>query len=147
MTTRCDSSDQKKRLLSNYLTSLSEQPSYELSQLEKYSPIYVSYHENPFVIINNVFEQNVGLFGGAVTFDSPNFVSGDFGSSTGTNVLYRPYIVIQSNVFSLNQAYLSGNAVYVRSTRQENVSFETKQACGSGIEFKSNTFTDNGPII
>lgn len=56
-------------------------------------------------------------------------------------------MLIQNNVFSSNQAYLSGNAIYVRSTRQENVDFETMQACGVGVEFKSNTFTENVAVI
>lgn len=56
MTTRCDSSAKKKRFFSNYLTSLHEQASHELSVLEKHSPVFISYHENPIVFKNNLFD-------------------------------------------------------------------------------------------
>ena len=42
-TTRCNTSFEKKRFFSNYLTSLTEQASQELSSLEKYSPIYIGF--------------------------------------------------------------------------------------------------------
>ena len=118
MTSRCNSTSYKKRLFSDYLTSLNEQPVEELSQLEKHSPIFISYHENPVVFDNNVFEQNVGLFGGAISFDTPNYANSNFeGASVYANKLYRPFIIIDNNTFRWNQAYLTGNAVHVRSTR------------------------------
>ena len=96
---------------------------------------------------SNTFESNVGLFGGAVSIDSPNYVDADFSQDVHSNVKYRPYIMLEGNTFQYNQAYLSGNAVHARFTRQEGVSFDTKQACGAGTRFKLNYFLDNAPII
>ena len=63
------------------------------------------------------FEENTGLFGGAVVIDEPNFTESEF---TGVNPYYekrtRPYVIIKENLFHRNQAYISGNAVYIRST-------------------------------
>jgi len=147
MTTRCNSTSIVRRLFSDYLNSLREQPSHELSQLEKHSPIYISGHENPIVFVNNQFEYNVGLFGGAVSLDTPNFVSGDFGYDLKYDFIFKAFAVFKKNTFQSNQAYLSGNAVYVRSTRQDSVAIESKQVCGAGIEFNTNSFVDNAPII
>jgi len=73
MTTRCNSTSIVRRLFSDYLNSLREQPSHELSQLEKHSPIYISLNRQPVIIELCTFENNVGLFGGSVSIDTPNF--------------------------------------------------------------------------
>lgn len=73
-TTRCGADNLTKRLFSDYFSSLIEQPSHILNQLERHSPIYVAYQRNPVLIIDNNFSENTGLFGGAIAIESPNFV-------------------------------------------------------------------------
>ena len=111
--------------------------------MEKHSAVYISFSENPILFSDNTFESNTGVFGGAFSIDTPNFMALDFTDDSRL----KPFIVIQRNTFQYNQAYLSGNAVYTRFTRQRGVEHESKQACGTGIEFKSNKFYYNAPII
>lgn len=99
-TTRCDSDLNYKRLFSDYLTSLGEQPSYELSQLEKHAPIYISENENPVLLDGNTFSLNVGLFGGAIAFDTPNYTDGEFYAETEKGS--RAYLLVHDNTFKKN---------------------------------------------
>ena len=70
MMTRCNSTNYVKRFFGDYLNSLDEQPAYELSQLEKYSPIFISLPQNPVMFDANTFENNVGIFGGSIAIDT-----------------------------------------------------------------------------
>ena len=117
MTKRCDSGSLERRFFSDFLSSLTEYPSYEMSQLETYSAVYIAAHENPIVLQDNEFTENVGVLGGALTIDRPNFVYGDYGVSAHYDYIYKPFTVIKSNKFTYNQAYASGNAVYIRNNR------------------------------
>ena len=137
MTTRCNSTLATKRLFSDYLNSLTEPASEELSQFEKHSPIYISYPRNTIVFDNNQFESNIGLFGGTIAIDSPNFVD-----DVSDDKTRNPYIVISNNEFSLTQAYVSGNAVYMRSTRERGSTNETAESCGGGLTVYNNDFVD-----
>lgn len=142
MTTYCNSDDQMRRFFGDYLTSVNEQPSHELSQLEKYSPVYISLNRQPALIEDNEFESNMGIFGGAVAIDNPNFTDDVLDSKEK-----HPYVMFKDNTFNLTQAYLTGNAIYMRSTRQRGVTNETMQVCGGGLTIQNNTFTDSNPII
>ena len=62
-----------------------------MSQLEKYSTIFIKLNRQPMFIIDNDFEDNIGTFGSSISIDSPNFVS-DY--SNKTSVAERPHIVI-----------------------------------------------------
>ena len=95
-----------------------DQPSEDLSKLEKHSTIYIAFHESPLIMSSNTFDSNVGLFGGAVTIESPNFYSGDYGVDPAYDQVYKPYTLIHDNNFYRNQAYMSGNAFYIRSTKE-----------------------------
>ena len=141
-TSRCNSTLYTKRLFSDAFNSLTEQPSAELGQLEKHSPIYIAHHRNPVVFESNTFEWNLGIFGGAITIDTPNFVD-DWSDARER----KPYVVIQENLFNLTQSYLSGNAIYMRSTRQRNSTNETVEICGGGLLIKNNNFVNNSPVI
>lgn len=137
MTTRCNSTLATKRLFSDYLNSLTELESEELSQFEKHSPIYISYPRNPIVFDDNQFESNIGLFGGTISIDSPNFVD-----DVSDEMTRNPYVMISNNEFSLTQAYMSGNAVYMRSTRERGSMNETAEGCGGGLTVYNNNFVD-----
>lgn len=91
---------------------------------------------------DNDFESNTGLFGGAISIDTP-----DFANDIEDSDQRHPYILLKDNKFNLTQAYMSGNAVYMRSTRQRSVVNETMQVCGAGLTVYNNTFTDSVPII
>lgn len=107
-----------------------------LSKLEKHSAIYIGRPEWPMRFEQNTFSGNVGFFGGAISINSPVFKNitepslvlnpnvTQFTSAEKTtnsenfnNVLNQPVIVFSENTFSENQAYLSGNAIYVRYTQ------------------------------
>lgn len=62
-----------KRFMSQYLASQFGQESETLSQLETYSPIYISKNEGPMIFKDNVFKNNIGIKGGAISIDTPNF--------------------------------------------------------------------------
>jgi len=59
----------------------------------------------------------------------------------------QPFTLIEKNLFNRTQAYLSGNAIYMRSTRQRGSSNEKSEVCGAGITLSSNLFEDLTPII
>ena len=71
-TTRC-LNGKVRRLFSNYLTSVNEHPDAMMSQLEKYSPIFIGNSIEPVIIRKSNFTQNIGLFGGAISVDNPDF--------------------------------------------------------------------------
>lgn len=89
--------------------------------------IYISRNSDKVVIWDNYFASNIGTFGGALTIDSPNWSFG-----------YSPVIVISKNTFKENMAYVSGNAIYIRSRR--NVTSD--QYCG-GVVLDENIFKNN----
>ena len=97
---------------------------------ERLGLIYVSRNKNTIIIRNNVFSQNIGTFGGAITINSPNWLQG----------VNLPLVFINDNTFTQNMAYFSGNAVYIRSTMNQSEA-GTKQ-CG-GVFLQNNTFTKN----
>ena len=55
------------------------------------------------VFVSNAFSRNMGTFGGAITITSPNMRTSN-----------KAYVVIYQNTFYNNQAYISGNAVFIR---------------------------------
>ena len=73
------------------------------------------------IFINNVFSYNIGIKGGAISIDRPNF-NAEQRLAAGQQ---PPVIVLEGNEFRNNQAYLSGNAVYVRNVRNRTGTDET----------------------
>ena len=94
------------------------------------------------IFINNVFSYNLGIKGGAISIDRPNFVT-EQRLAAGQQ---PPVIVLEGNEFNNNQAYLSGNAVYVRSVRNR-TDDETSEVCGGGFYARGNTFFNNSAVI
>jgi len=41
--------------------------------MERISPVYISKQEKPLIVRDSTFEDNIGIFGGAILIDSPNF--------------------------------------------------------------------------
>ena len=80
------------------------------------------------IIRNNDFQHNIGTFGGAITINSPDWLTGNM-----------PYVVIANNNFRNNMAYFSGNAIYIRNTKRYNKQVEI---C-AGVFLQLNTFTHN----
>lgn len=62
------------------------------------------------VFYNNQFISNIGMFGGAITIDSPDNTNNSVGNTS--------YIIVKNNYFETNMAYISGNAFYIRLTKQ-----------------------------
>jgi hypothetical protein len=60
------------------------------------------------VIKNNVFTNNIGTFGGAISINSPNFAFGKL-----------PFVAIRDNQFMNNMAYFSGNAIYIQEHNEK----------------------------
>ena len=90
--------------------------------------IYISRNKDKIVIEGNNFSQNIGMYGGAVTINSPDWSLG-----------MSPAVVIANNSFTGNMAYLSGNAVYIRTPQNDLVS---NSFCG-GVTLENNSFTGN----
>ena len=67
--------------------------------------IYISRNKDSVIIEGNQFNRNIGLFGGAITINSP-----DWRYNKAVNI-------ILNNKFTQNMAYLSGNAIYIRNTK------------------------------
>ena len=59
--------------------------------------MYIALHENPLVFHGNTFEDNIGLFGGAITIDTPNFVLGNYGVDPRFDYIYLPFTIIEEN--------------------------------------------------
>ena len=64
------------------------------------------------IFLDNLFSHNLGIKGGAISIDRPNFAT-----EQRLAVQQPPVIVLEGNRFNNNQAYISGNAVYVRYVR------------------------------
>ena len=65
---------------------------------------------------NNTFDSNIGTHGGAIHIDLSS-------SDTPAAPLrparkYSPAIYMKNNTFSRNQAYLDGNAIYIKSAQK-----------------------------
>lgn len=97
---------------------------------ERLSLIYISRPHKPVIITGNIFQNNIGTFGGSISINSPNWEQNK-----------TAQIVMRSNSFSNNMAYFSGNAVYIRSTLKK-VSI-LNQNCGGGVDIEDNIFTNN----
>lgn len=98
--------------------------------------IYISRPIKPVVFIGNTFEENIGLFGGAVSVNSPNFA---FLDDPGA-IKDQPYVLFYENVFSRNMAYISGNAVFMQGTKRIDQPLDT---CSMSVLFDSNEFVEN----
>ena len=76
--------------------------------------------------------------GGAITINNPDF------STNETNA----YNVIQNNTFTHNQAYLSGNAIYVRFNYNSTALNTTEsRVCGGGFRAGNNKFENNTAVV
>lgn len=93
---------------------------------ERHSIILISRPKYEVYFAKNTFTDNIAFFGGAITISSPDYISSK--SVTNKNSTRLPIIKTSHNIFNRNMAYLSGNAVYVRMTRQNQSDF-----CGNVI--------------
>ena len=115
---------------------------YGLSSLfnvfERHSgAVYISRPTKPVIFINNTFEENIGIFGGAVSINSPNFAAIEDPDNVPS---LEPYILFYKNIFSKNMAYMSGNALFIQGTKRTDKPLDT---CSMGVLVDSNTFIDN----
>ena len=102
-TTRCNDKGKVVRLFSNYLTSVKEHPDELLSQLEKYSPIFVSNARSPMIFKETIFANNTGIFGGAICVDNPDFRYENKDEQLFyTLQTFRPYVVLWGSTFEQN---------------------------------------------
>lgn len=109
------------------------------NRFERHSgAIYISRPTKPVLLIGNSFKENIGLFGGAISINSPNFQALNSDGETTADKL--PYFVLHKNDFTRNMAYMSGNAVFIQGTK----AFDNPlQACLTGVHATENTFRDN----
>jgi len=70
---KCNADGSKVRFFGNYLNSFVEQDASLLSKLEKHSAIYIESPKWPIYFAENNFIGNVGLFGGAISINTPTF--------------------------------------------------------------------------
>ena len=77
-------------------------------KFERMSVIYISRNKRQMYFKENRFWRNTGTFGGAITINSPNF------QTSG-----KPYLIIIGNTFEQNQAFMGGNAIYLRNTKKK----------------------------
>ena len=68
--------------------------------LEKHAVINIATNSYPMTFTENLFQDNIGTFGGAVLIDSPNF-EGKRTIDTPQPEL-RPYVVFYNNTFRNN---------------------------------------------
>jgi hypothetical protein len=78
-------------------------------------------------ITQNRFNKNLGVFGGAITINSPKWVNGKV-----------PSLYIGYNTFDGNMAYVSGNAVYIRLAKSSE-----NDTCKTPGLFSNNNFNNN----
>lgn len=88
------------------------------NRFERHSgAIYISRPTKPVLFIENSFKENIGLFGGAVIINSPNFQAMNTAADSDDDATVKadmlPHIVLHKNDFTRNMAYMSGNAVFV----------------------------------
>lgn len=94
------------------------------------------------IFIDNVFQNNIGIRGGAISIDRPNFQA----SKRLERIDQSPSLLIEGNTFKNNQAYIMGNAVYVRYTRQY-VKDNYDEVCGGSLYVHDNTFLNNTAVV
>lgn len=56
---------------------------------ERMGVVYISRNKQQVIIRDNTFKYNIGTFGGALTINSPNWVTGD-----------SPFVLIYNNKFT-----------------------------------------------
>ena len=95
------------------------------------------------IFYNNDFEENVGLFGGAININSPNWseipVTETSPTTSTVASATKPYLIFKLNRFNKNMAYISGNALHIRHARREEKPLES---CGIAY-FEENKFKEN----
>jgi hypothetical protein len=110
-----------------------------LNQFERLTPVSIAFNEKKIIFENNLFEDNVGLMGGAINIESPNMrnVTEKVDNPIAKKNLYklldmesRPYTFIHNNTFTRNMAYLSGGSIFVRSTRMGDDKNRADELCG-----------------
>jgi len=114
----------------------------DLSQIyetfERASLFYISHSTETVVFTDNQFHKNIGLFGGAINIDSPDWTNSQESYEAGN----RPYVIISGNKFKRNMSYLAGNAVYIRLTANVQDP-RVEQVCGGGVLVEKNGFYNN----
>jgi len=74
-------------------------------QIERQSVIFLSRNRGMFIFRGNTVSNNIGLYGGVINIDSPDWETGS-----------SPYVILRDNYFTQNMAYLAGNVLYMRNT-------------------------------
>jgi len=74
---------------------------------EMASPIIISRPKERVVLLGNEFGRNMGLFGGVLTLNAPNWAAGK-----------TPVLVLKDNYYFMQAAYLSGNNIHFRGIIQ-----------------------------
>ncbi|CDW73676.1 UNKNOWN [Stylonychia lemnae] len=108
--------------------SMSDDIDKYFDQFERLGLIYISRNKEYTIIRQNLFQDNIGTFGGAITIDSPDWAQGN-----------NPYLVISDNRFVTNFAYFSGNAIHFRGTLRYD---QYNQICG-GLQIQNSEFYHN----
>ena len=88
------------------------------------------------IFIGNTFEENIGLFGGAVSINSPNFAHLDDPGA----IKDQPYVLFYKNDFARNMAYISGNALFMQGTKRSDRPLDS---CSMSVLIDSNDFVEN----
>ena len=98
--------------------------------------VYISRPTKPVKFLNNTFKENIGLFGGAISINSPNFAE----IADPDAVEDQPYVLFYLNKFSKNMAYMSGNALFMQGTKRTDKPLDS---CSMSVLIDSNTFEEN----
>jgi len=95
---------------------------------------------------SNVFKENLGLMGGAISINSPNAQQSQ---QRNRKAIESPVIILTGNTFDSNQGYIIGNAVSVRYrwNRNEVSTQKANTVCGGGFYATSNEFFNNTAVL
>ena len=104
--TLCDPDSQLDMNFFTYGLAMDQDIDSFFDSFERLAVIYISRNRQVMYFNNNQFFKNSGTFGGALTVNSPNFANSG-----------RPFLVVQSSIFTNNQGYFGGNAIYMRNTK------------------------------
>jgi hypothetical protein len=79
------------------------------------SPVYIKGSKNEKIIMtDNVFEDNIGLSGGALHIDMK--LSTEDNNLPSSLYSYSPFVFLKGNRFERNMAFFSGNAIYIKGS-------------------------------
>ncbi|CDW73143.1 UNKNOWN [Stylonychia lemnae] len=124
----CDSDTNKAKYFMDTGFDYNSNLDSMFNDFERLSVIYISRNQGNIIFHNNKFTDNIGMYGGAITINSPNFKNGK-----------NSFVIINKNIFYYNMAYVSGNSIYIRTTK---ILQNFNEQCG-GIYMNDNYFFRN----